>query len=424
MKNLALLALILVTAATLSAQRKDVTELHITRQPSPLVNIRLVHDKYTGLTGQEYSAIISNISNQKITVTGTLSAITVCGTHVNNNFDVTIKPGESKGGSAYMFDMDGLTGTVQKESCANPQVTADPDNPNLKRYNRIKTVTITNLIAKISQDDQPGPAQTTPTEPGNRNMTTSAIVQSVNRYPTTNSTSGNGSYHTSTVQPGNGYTATYNAAMARLNNQMQTSQAVYNAFTSSLQQLQQLHDEKVQREQAQQQAEEQAEEERRQRLQAQREQERREEADRRAAAQAAADAALNRQWTYDQQLLGKYMTTRSTSEIPANVKQVYYITYQRSYNTGAIQVRTYSVNQYKDGTWMFQNDLREKIKFTSYLNSTGVGRLLGFFLSKEEVRQLLTRIKERASNPHIDESYLALNGTTGSASGNDNFWNQ
>jgi len=419
MKNLTLLAFILLNAAALNAQRKDVVELHIAQQPSSLIHIRLVRDKYTGITGQEYSAIITNVTNQKIKVAGTLSAVTVCGTHVSNNFDLTIKPGESKGGSAYMFDMDGLTGTVQKEACANPQASTDPDNPKLKRYNRIKTVTISNLIAKISQDDPPGPTQSTRTESGNRNTTTSATVQSANGYPTTNSTSGYSSYHTSTVQPNNSYTATYNATMARLNNQMQTSQAVYNAFTTSLQQLQQLHDEKVQREQAQQQAEQ----ERQQRLEAQREQEQREKAARQAAAQAAADAELNRQWNYDQQLLGKYLTARTTSEIPANVKQVYYITYNRNYNTGSIQVHTYSLTQYNDGTWMFQNDLQEKIKFTPYLNSTGIGRLLGFFSSKAEANQLLTRIRESTHNANIDESYLALTGTK-SASGNDDFWNQ
>ena len=420
MKNLTLLAIILLTAASLSAQRRDAIELHITRQPSPLVNVRLARDKYTGITGQEYSAIITNVTSQKIKVTGTLSAVTVCGTQVSNNFDVTIKPGESKGGSGYMFDMDGLTGTVQKENCANPQVSADPDNPKLKRYNRIKTVTITNLIAKTSQDDPPTPTQGTPAESGSHTPAKAATIQSPNGYPVSNSTSGNGGHQTVTVQPSNNYTATYNAAMDRLNNQMQTSQAVYNAVATGLQQLQQLHDEKVQREEAQQQAEQ----ERQQRLEAQRQQEQREQAARRAAAQAAADAELNRQWHYDQQLLGRYLNTRSTSEIPDNLKQVYYITYERNYNTGSIQVHTYSLNRYNDGTWMFQNDLREKIKFTPYLNQNGIGRLLGFFSFEAEARQFLAHIKESASKTYIDESYIALNGTTKSTSGNNDFWNQ
>ncbi len=135
-----------------------------------------------------------------------------------------------------------------------------------------------------------------------------------------------------------------------------------------------------------------------------------------------AEAERNRQWNTDVQLWGSYNVSKKTADVANNIKQVYYIVYERSYNTGKVRVKTYTLNRYSDGTWMIQGDMLNKISFKSYLSDEGVGQLLGAFEDKTTAIAALMHIKANVPDAVINNNFLPLNTTTPSGTDKD-FWN-
>jgi hypothetical protein len=138
--------------------------------------------------------------------------------------------------------------------------------------------------------------------------------------------------------------------------------------------------------------------------------------------EAAAKREMDRQWGVDIQILGNYLVRKKTSEIPASIKQVYYIIYQRSYETNQVTLKTYSLNKYSDDTWMLQADLLNKVQFTPYISSNGVGQFLGYYSSRAEAEAAIKQIKISAAAVTVDNSFLLLNGGTAAKTDKD-FWN-
>ncbi|MBV4360564.1 cell envelope integrity protein TolA [Pinibacter aurantiacus] len=154
-----------------------------------------------------------------------------------------------------------------------------------------------------------------------------------------------------------------------------------------------------------------------------------EQAKRNAALQAERQAALQRQWNTDKEALGDYLTHKTSSTIPENKKEAFFIVYERLHPSGTsysvVKMRTYAIEKYSDGTWMPIIDLLNKLKCTEAfdLDRTKIG--LGYFPSKQEALQFIENIKgyfkERVTT---DMSFITINQSLQSTPQKDNFWNQ
>ncbi|MBN9298015.1 MAG: SEL1-like repeat protein [Filimonas sp.] len=117
----------------------------------------------------------------------------------------------------------------------------------------------------------------------------------------------------------------------------------------------------------------------------------------------------DQQWSIDKEIIGENLAlNRKPTLIPDNIRQVYYVSYQRNYNTGEVTLRSYTLNKYSDDSWMLFNDMLDKIGFQLYFNSNGVGQLLGFYTSKKEAADVISRIKKIAKIKSVDDSFLPL----------------
>ncbi|MBW1655351.1 hypothetical protein [Flavobacterium quisquiliarum] len=271
----------------------------------------------------------------------------------------------------------------------------------------------------------------------NSTKTTYSTASTANK-PATNSNSSAG-YSTSSTynnNNSNSNSSNYNATNAILNNyntQVQNNRRNADAVTDGIQQLGNLFMQNAEQKRAER-------EEREERKRIQEEQKQRETAERETREAKENEEVTQLQiddanYTYktqsdmDKKCIGKYMINRKTSEIPNNVNQVYYITYDRNPETFKLTVRTYTLNKYSDNTWMFKNDMLNKIKFTdvSYTNSNGyvIGEkyILGFFINKTEVNNALNQIKNADPTANIDNSFLAINETTTTQKTDKDFWN-
>jgi hypothetical protein len=171
------------------------------------ITVKLFKETYSGLEGQQYTVVFTNISAQKLKIKGSLAAQTYCGNSLSINFELTIKPGESLGGKDYLMDDAGLTGTVHFEDCKTDKIYPDPNDKNSYKYDRIRALQLgalnigavdtiakttvdvtdqsskqTNSLAAIKPAYKPLPASS-----GNANQTTvlqqkAAYQQTANNY--------------------------------------------------------------------------------------------------------------------------------------------------------------------------------------------------------------------------------------------------
>jgi hypothetical protein len=135
-----------------------------------------------------------------------------------------------------------------------------------------------------------------------------------------------------------------------------------------------------------------------------------------------AEEERNRQFEKDQNILGQVAQDITPNEIGKNINQVYYVAYERNYTNGVVNVKTYALNKYSDGSYMMKSDMLDKIKFKVYLENSGVGMLLGAYSDKNSAVALLNRIKANAPNANIDRSFLILNNATANAGTDKDFW--
>lgn len=187
-RYIAIFLLLFLSYTAAKAQDPQFTiELPVNQQPSPLVNIRLFRDKY-GMIGQmqHFAVKITNLTSQKVRVTGTLTALLYCGNAVTAKFDYVIDPNSSIGPAG--DDLHSNTfGTVFKEDCNNPQVAPDPNNSQYKVYNRIRSVSIPNFSAGVYKDDDNSSTDASQTQVSSQNPQSGSY---------SNSTSGSSSRHT------------------------------------------------------------------------------------------------------------------------------------------------------------------------------------------------------------------------------------
>ncbi len=140
----------------------------------------------------------------------------------------------------------------------------------------------------------------------------------------------------------------------------------------------------------------------------------------------AAEEEKNIQWLKDVKIMGSYFIRKNPKEMPATIKQVYYIVYERIYATNTIKIQTYVLKKYSDDTWMLQNDLKEKIKLIEYFDTQGVKQLFGAYDKLETAKAAINRIKASGSKVQSDDRFLLLNATAASTSttADKDFWNQ
>jgi len=398
-------------SATAQESRKNVIYSYFEgRQPNSKINIHMGHDAETGLTGQEFTIVIKNLTQHKLKVYGRYFANLVCGGTKDGNIEIELKPGESKGGDAYLFDVNGLTQTVQPEDCKAVNKT------------RIKGVAFQiTSVTDLTEWEQEKSEQPTNSKSSNsystsnnstyQNSTSGSNYSNSNRNSTTNSYNNSSNYNRN------------QAIMNNLNTQLENNRRTTEAITSGIQQIGNLFLQNQQRKQAereaaaerrrqQEEAEEQRQEQQRQREAEEQEQQRQEQlriAEENRIRAENDKKAMDNQWNLDMRIIGENLVlNKKTSEIPDNIKQVYYIAYQRNYNTGEVTLSSYTLNKYSDDTWMPLNDLLGKIGFQPYFNTGGVGQLLGFYTSKKAASGILTRIKNTAHIKTSDDSFLPI----------------
>jgi tetratricopeptide (TPR) repeat protein len=229
----ALICLLLCCFCTANAQDASYSiELPVSQQPSALVNLQLFRDRY-GLIDQmqHFATKITNLSNQKVRVTGTLTALLYCGNTITTSFDYVIDPGASIGPAG--DDLHSNTfGTVFKESCNNPQQYPDPNNPQYHVYNRIRSVSIANFSAAIYKDEDDNTAGS---------GTVAAAASGTGAYG--NTTGSGTNYHTAmNANNPNGNTneaaqqleARRTEQLRILDQQMQTQAQQYNAMQNGI----------------------------------------------------------------------------------------------------------------------------------------------------------------------------------------------
>ena len=138
----------------------------------------------------------------------------------------------------------------------------------------------------------------------------------------------------------------------------------------------------------------------------------------------AEEQEMNRQTNIDANVLGWYGTPRSSSAISDNVKQVYYITYERSYYGGNAKVHTYTLYKYSDDTWMPRSDLLSKVGFTVNTDKKSTSRLLGPFDNKQTAMDAVAGIRAGLPQAVIDDSFLSVNSSSVSqpAGSDKDFW--
>ncbi len=130
------------------AQRGGV-ELTIA-QPSPNLNIRLLHDKYYLISGQQYTIIVQNLSGKNMHIKGQLVAVLVCGNEVSTRFDEVLKPYEKKGGD--IDDGSGMTGSVNKDDCHNPEIVLS--DKGIEEHNLIRTLQLRSYSSIIEKTEE------------------------------------------------------------------------------------------------------------------------------------------------------------------------------------------------------------------------------------------------------------------------------
>jgi hypothetical protein len=123
---------------------KPWVELTINRQPHEDIHITLAKHHHSTLASQDYTVKIRNLTGKTLEISGTLKANLTNGGSKKQDFQVTIKPQMSRGGSSFITDTDGLSGAVFKEDCEGEKI-QDPDDPKRSVINRIRTLTVENL---------------------------------------------------------------------------------------------------------------------------------------------------------------------------------------------------------------------------------------------------------------------------------------
>lgn|GEM_PF-3164067 len=313
----------------------------------------------------------------------------------------------------------GSTGGTQNTNASQNRTTAST-NGNAQTNQRTTTTTTTNNSNARSTQSQ-AYQQQADNYLNAANNSSDAIQQSLNlNLAKTNAIAGGNTYQVQQIQQA----------------QSQAQQANQQAMASSLGDLasatmgyfdQKARNKELDRQQALEY--QQYERQRQAEMQAAQRAQEQEQARRNAAVQAERQAALERQWNTDKEALGNYLTHRTSSTIPENKKEAFFIVYERLHPLGTsysvVKMRTYAIEKYSDGTWMPIIDLLNKLKCTEAfdLDRTKIG--LGYFSSKQEALQFIENIKgyfkERVTT---DMSFITINQSLQSTPLKDNFWNQ
>jgi hypothetical protein len=143
--------LVICLQAFFAVAQRDQVEMAV-NQPSPRLNIRLMYDKYNLIAGQSYTVKIQNLSAKNMHVKGQLVAVLICGKEVSTKFDEVIKPYETIGGEAYLFDATGMTGIVLAEDCQNFETVYDAKG--MEQRNRIKTIQLRSYSSVIENTEE------------------------------------------------------------------------------------------------------------------------------------------------------------------------------------------------------------------------------------------------------------------------------
>lgn len=412
--KLVLLFLIVFTLTFVYSQDNHIINRFEGQQPNSNINVTMFHDKGSTASGQNFGTIIRNLTQHRIKVYGRYFANLICGNAKNGNIAIEMKPGETMGGESYSFETNGLTETTFNEDCK------------AVNNNRIKNIgfQITS-VTDLTQWEQEKTLQSY----NNKDSNTYKLTNNSSNSNSSNTNSGNKNI-SSYSNSNNRYNQTQ-AIMSDLNRNLQNNQKTYNTVTDGLQQLGELLQQQQERKAAQRAAavrqQQQEEEERRQQrtLEVQQENERiaaMEENNRRT--EATAKAERERQFDIDKQTLGNVVQDKNPGTFSGTIKQVYYIVYERNYVNNKVNVKTYKLNIYSDGTWMLSTDLQNKINFKNYFGNNGIGFLLGAYANKQAAIELISRIKTHFPDANIDKSFLLLNGDLNQKAGSDkDFWN-
>lgn len=132
---------------------------------------------------------------------------------------------------------------------------------------------------------------------------------------------------------------------------------------------------------------------------------------------------FNRQYNLDKQVLGPYIERKKSSQMLENIKQIFFITYERSYVTQLVKIKTYTINKYSDNSWMMQNEILKKIKATEYLGNEGLLKMIGFFSKKQEALTLVEKVKANFKTK-VDVSFFSINESATPTTTDNKFWNQ
>lgn len=395
------------------------------------VQILACVEDQVGATGQKVFWGAKNLTNDKLQITFTKVVYTTCGNVLRAKADTELKPGEVVTGSTFSGEMTFET-QVWKEDCAD-------------KKNRISRIGYEDLTVKnISQEERDREAKQKQEEAKReqqekerkeqerKNSTSNTVAQ--NRQAATSTASASGSSASSYSKPYNNSSSNNSAAITIIDNyntQSQNNRHTADAVGDGLQQLGNAFQASVERKKAEREAQERVQEMReREENEKKAEQEKQEVAERNARyAEAfrqdeARQSELRKQESIDNQILGTptNILYPKTANIPDNIKQVFYIIYERDYQTNQVEVKTYTLNKYSDDTWMLRSDVLKRLKFSEYFDTHGVGRLLGFFTTKTTVDTLLSQIKKQSPNANIDKRMLLLNGNVNSSTDMD-FWN-
>ncbi len=136
-------------------------------------------------------------------------------------------------------------------------------------------------------------------------------------------------------------------------------------------------------------------------------------------------AALAREQETDSIFLGGNLTKSNPSTgLPTTLQKIYYVSYERFYNTNELIIHLYTLNRYSDGTWIFMNDYLKKINFKENQSSTGVAKLVGYFKTEKEATDFIKSIKKKGeeSNCKVQIIYETITEKP-TPKVDPNFWN-
>lgn len=475
-KTIFLLVLYPLMTTALNAQEQKWKELTLTNQSAfqaQGLDVHLFKETWAGLEGQQFTVKLSNLTTKKLSVKGSLNAVTYCGNTVSVKIEVTIKAGKTIGGSDYLFDNNGLTGTVQSEDCKTDKVYPNPNDRTDYKYDRIRTLQLSSIsITPVTENDNTSStnnsssATNTTTSTGSNNSSTQGRYAATNAgYYKTNTTNTPGNFNNKNTNSLYNGTVTNNKAATRTatnsnnyaqqyqqqQNYNQQQQQIINNTINDLGNIAQnyLQQRQAQRdaESARQQQAQEGEKQRKEHEEEERRQREQEEADRYAEEHRIRLKNIIKESQINASIAGTYydIEVKTTNQIPDGIQTVYYVAWERFYfvdvnvsvgdNKNIRLLSPVPITKYNDGTWMMYSDLRQKIKkklLGNYPeNKDNYYWVYGYFTNLAEAKQAVATIRKNAINAGFSVTEVALeekgspiNASTPAKKQNkDDFWN-